>query len=100
MGDRDEARGDRLDAVEHYLQHEFPERQALGPVRDAPRGTYAFTLPGDPPYFVSVSDEFLSDHPSQEIPTLLGEWGLVSLLRTRLRQRVIVTRAGLGFGPI
>ena len=58
-GDRDEELWARLDAVVRYLQDSFPERRVLGPVRDAGPGLYRVTLPGHPPYAVSVSEEFL-----------------------------------------
>ncbi|MBI3455469.1 MAG: hypothetical protein HY002_06750 [Candidatus Rokubacteria bacterium] len=100
MGSPDDALEDRLDAVARYLQEEFPDRRVLTPVRNVLERIYAFTLPGNPPHFVSVSEEFLNDHPAPEIATLLLEWALGSMLRTTRRRRVIVTTAGLGFGPM
>ncbi len=100
MGDRDATLEDGLDAVRAYLQHEFPERSVLGPAPDPKRDIYAFTLPGNPPYFISVSAEFLEDHTASEITGLLRERDLGSLLRSLpRRRRVIVTRAGMGFEP-
>lgn len=100
MGSLGDALEDRLNAVARYLQEEFPDRRVLAPVRNVLKGIYAFTLPGNPPHFLSVSEEFLNDHPADEISPLLLEWALGSMLRTTRRRRVMVTTAGLGFGPI
>lgn len=99
MGDRDATLEDRLNAVRAYLQHEFPERSVLGPAADPKRDIYAFTLPGNPPYFISVSAEFLEDHTASEITGLLRERAIGGLLGSMPGRRVIVTRAGMGFEP-
>lgn len=95
VADRDDDVAAQLEAVRRYLQDEFPDRQVFGPAEDSLRDTVVFTLPGAPPYHVSVSYEFVSDHPPQEIRDLLREWGLASMVRGMPRRRVTVTRAGL-----
>jgi hypothetical protein len=94
-----ESLGGALEAGRLYLEDESPDRVLLGPVEEPGTGEPAFTLPGNPPYFLAVSEGFLSDHTAREIGEFLRAWGLASLVRSAPGRRVTVMRAGLRLGP-
>lgn len=88
----------KVRAVRSYLQGEFP-KQTIHDSYDTKRSAHSFRLDDDTvSHLVTVSREFLDDHRTAEIPSLLSQYGLADMLKGAGRSRVLVTNTGLRIG--